>query len=528
MPQRPFQDHRLVVYLFAPLSGPNRTEATATLRRVWQLFADRLGLTQPISESGAPADPPAHGDGVLSGRPVAARHASGRPLREAWWDHESDVACVSLTLSRDGDGGWQRLYAEWSALKAEVDLASMLGTVEILTALVTGTGEQVIPDPDHESAIFADLQADLPSFECPPAPGWNATATATRDGLCLWQTSSARLESSTRNLVVLAPQAKDDQLGQWVWAPGMAPLARILLDACVLRYQARVVRHDRDGVRQQRLRIAEALHGLQTLVAGGTEGTDDAKLREAQHQLTTLQANESGLIDTLVAVRLMRRTVQIASANMAAVAAHLMEGPGGKPLFRDDQALAAELDQQLDDEASYLEAARERAQHFLAIAQRALDDRVQRQIQAGRERQERFTLVQTAIIGAALMALTAIQSFGYKVPLAEPAQPAVIAALVAVAFYLSAIALRLATPAAHQGQPWRRTAWLTTVEALSLGAVAATLAWAVIELVPGVRVTLPPFGLLTALVTGVFGFLIGSIGSVLATRRRRRRAAQRQ
>ncbi len=130
-------------------------------------------------------------------------------------------------------------------------------------------------------------------------------------------------------------------------------------------------------------------------------------------------------------------------------------------LFADDQALAGWLSEQLDDDATYLEAAQERARQVSALT----DQLVQRGQQ---RRQERFNLGLTGVIGAILMSLAAIQSLNYRVPLPPLVKPAVVATLAAVALFASLVVLRLAVPD-------RR--WPLVLMQAGFGLVMASLGW---------------------------------------------------
>ncbi len=153
----------------------------------------------------------------------------------------------------------------------------------------------------------------------------------------------------------------------------------------------------------------------------------------------------------------MRRTVVIASNNMAAHLGH--DQPDG--LFADDRALADWLDRQLDHDATYLEAALERARDVGAL----VDQFVQRSQQ---RRQERFNLGLTGIIGAILMVLAGIQSLGYRAPVPESVQPAAVSALGAFALLASLVVLRVAVPE-------RRWTWLAVCGASAL--LGASSGW---------------------------------------------------
>jgi hypothetical protein len=88
-------------------------------------------------------------------------------------------------------------------------------------------------------------------------------------------------------------------------------------------------------------------------------------------EVDRLQIDEAGVVDALVQARTMRRTVEIASVNMAGIARAMSgsdarvagpwDGNGQGGAFAADQRMAAELEKDLDDEAVYLELTGQRA-----------------------------------------------------------------------------------------------------------------------------------------------------------------------
>ena len=131
----------------------------------------------------------------------------------------------------------------------------------------------------------------------------------------------------------------------------------------------------------------------------------------------------------------MRRTVEIAARNMAAYAGP--EEPTG--LVADDAALASWTVRQLDNDATYLEAALDRARSVATL----FDQLVRRGMQ---DRRERFNLGLTGIVGAVLMALAAMQSLKLEFTLPKPLLGGVVCGLAAVALLVPILLLRLAAP----------------------------------------------------------------------------------
>ena len=520
-------DHRLNVYLFASVTGDAAEAASGLLEQVYAGCVSGLGLDDGIEH--LPGEPPqtlGGAGGVLTGR-----RGHGPATRELLLLVDDDVACVCVTLSRAGlpDAGWPDLLTEWSAAASAAAADTLLGVAFVYQAL-TDTRAVDATDTDLTEAISTQLPVQ-------PARGWERTGAGLRPRggktgdshpLVLWQVDAVHCADATQQVVVVGGADADDDLGEAVWngswrGGNLPTLPRYLLDAAKLRYQARVLGRDRDGLRQQRHAAGRTLERLRPVLTGPADASSE-QLIAAQNQLAQLQANEAGLIDSLIAARTMRRSVAIAAANMAAVRAELAHGDAdpdaGVNLFDQYQADAELLEQQLDDEALFLQSAAERAQFFAAAADRELTRRSERDAETDRRREERFSLTQTAFLGTVVTALTAVQAFNYTIPVPEPAKPAWIATLGAAAFWLASIAVRLAhqrrEPHGHGGRP------RDLLEITACASFGASLGW-----VTAVTLTTTPTALVTVRVA-VAGGVLGALGSAVAAwRRAKQQAAQR-
>jgi hypothetical protein len=237
-------------------------------------------------------------------------------------------------------------------------------------------------------------------------------------------------------------------------------------------------------------------------LAPGPGALGDDALHRAQDELSLLRTDRHGIIDTSIQTRRMRRTVQIAAANMAAML------PTSFGFAATDQRISAELDQDLDDLGAYLDAAAERATHVAEIAEREVTRRTRLWDGVARRRQERFTLIQTAIIGTLLMVLTAIQALSYRVPLPGPAKPALITTLGAAVLWLSVVAVRLiAAPV------YRRS-----VECGAFGAFVAALTWLATSWFTGPVPWIPKGPLATTLMSAA-GLAAGYAAAAMWARR---------
>jgi hypothetical protein len=181
--------------------------------------------------------------------------------------------------------------------------------------------------------------------------------------------------------------------------------------------------------------------------------------------------------------------------------------PGAGGLFADDRELGAWFAQQLDDDATYLGAARERAGQVAALADQLLQRRAQ-------DERERFNLAATGAVGAVLMVLAASQSFGYQPPLPPLVQPAVVALLGAVALLSTLVMLWIVG---------RRQWWTRALLWVGWGLVGATTAWMLTSAVLAESAT----GAVTRW-WALGGFLaaggLAALWSVLTGARRRRRS----
>jgi hypothetical protein len=239
-----------------------------------------------------------------------------------------------------------------------------------------------------------------------------------------------------------------------------------------------------------------------------------AELVAAATRLAVLRVESAGLIAALTGLREMRRTVQIAVWNMAAaLGSEAVEAPPGgvrgtSPLA-DDRALADWFVTRLEDDALYVEAACDRTRDVAEIAATVIGHEQQEQRQAADDRRDRFGLLQTAIIGAVVMVLTAVQGLGYQVPLPGPLKAPVIAVLGALTLFLAAVVVRLAAP--DRGSQ----AWLSHGSGGLAGAATAWLAVASVWKATAHHAV--PTGVTVAL-SGL-GFLLGAAVSYLLSRR---------
>ncbi|TMR07012.1 hypothetical protein ETD83_02410 [Actinomadura soli] len=468
----------LVVHLFARVDGPRATAAVQALREVWRACADALAMGEAVSRTGLPTAFPAEPLHSLPAGPVAAmrNRDEGGGARQALLTRDHEVWILSVSLDADppegtdqaeGADAWRRLHGRWRSAVGRLP-DDFLGAVYLHWAEARDT------DPGRLREAVRTAAPDVPS-----ATGWHEQDTVTSAGWRLWEISPRVDTRAERHLLAVAPAGRKAALSRSIWmvgGPVPAPVVRYLLHAAKVRYQLRVWDGGRDLARIRR-RAERTLNDVLPLVTEAADGTrpaadDDARLTAADRRLISLQADEAGLAEALAGLRTMRRSVQIAAANMATWAE--VSGHAAQPYgpFHDDQGLSAWLVQRLDDDESYLTAARDRVHEVGAIADRLLRRRLHERDEAGRRRHEMFGLLQTAVISSLLMALAAIQSLGFKVPVPGPVKPPIVLLLGGIVLAASAVSARLAFPG-HG-----RAAGL--LERTGTGLMLAALAWLVL------------------------------------------------
>ncbi|SDG82494.1 CATRA conflict system CASPASE/TPR repeat-associated protein [Pseudonocardia oroxyli] len=464
----PLQAEALVVHLFVAADRPENEADLAYLHAVWQRCVDRWALTERVAD--LPADLGLRtGTGLLAGRKRPTADGSRTPhVQAALLRHEHDTYCLSVMREPVG-ATWTRLEREWeSILNGLTAPTGLIGCAQVFLARLTGSGP---PDPAQLSEAIRDR---LPASLLAAGEWWRAGVTAD-PGFAVWEASERSDERALRRLVVVADADADDLLSSWTWVVGdraLPALGRYLLNAARLRHQLRLWGTTRSRTMAARNAADARVDRLLGLLDPATRGDPEVDaLLSASVEIVSLQAGKVGLARTAAGLREMRRTVEIATANLSALGGETTLGP-----FADDRALGAWFSQQLADDETYLDAAKDRADQVAGLADQILQRRVQKDRERLQHRQERFNLGLTGTVGAILMLLAAIQSFEYAVPLPHLVQPAVVAALGAVALLASLLVLRVAAPGA-----W----WSEVLVWVGAGLVGATAAWVVVSAVIG-------------------------------------------
>jgi len=493
--------YEFVAHVYIAATGPHADEGYAWLRALWNELGVRFGIAHAFEN--IPEELPADvsvpsGDGV-----VAARKADGPAQRQAVVRRIGDVLCLSAVFAPPaGDRPtWDTLDGEWAtALPPRAD--GVLGSVRIVQA------ELADPACSLDATALGPVVGGLLVV-----PGdWAARGVVRAEppwgSFAVWEASDHPVTDDRfdRRLVVIAPHGRGHELSAWTWTYDreLPPLARYLMHAAKVRFELRVWAADtsRSQLRRDTDRAIARLLRLADQVRDGHE-PDPAALMDVSVPLTRLQAGELGLVDRASRLRDMRRAVQVAATNMAALARNDQDGG----LFADDRDLAEWFQRQLDHDAGFLDSAAERARTVAALG----DQLVTRGLAS---HQERVNLGLTGVIGAVLLVLAAIQSLGYQFPLEPRVKDAVIPPAIAVsgaiALVLSMIVLRTAS---------RRRALPAAVLSASVSLLAAAAVWLGIAVVCVVTaVALPAPGVIAAW-AGLGAVLAGTASYRVPSRR---------
>ena len=422
----------LLVIVFAAADQLNDADGAGRrwFMSLWETAA-RLGMHEPVDRI-APVDFPR--DLASGGRfqVLASRESAGPGIRQALLFGIHDVVGFLAVIAPRSARSWRTSWEAWAAAAPEWDPESappaVIGTAVIHLGLIPASCEvrgkaQYPPAELLRTLLPKGRQADFPT-------GW----TLTPDGFRVAEFGIGTTDlPRARNLVLLAPADKEADLDQWAWSSAreLPPFTRYLLHCAKVRHQFGIYRSGRQ-FRAARERVEQTIDNLMRL---NTDDADLHQLMRAQQALAAQEADTGGLITSMARIRAMTRTVEIAAANMRAAVPEFSADHGSSPVFEQDGLDAAWLRDMLLDDAEYLQATLDRAVQVSRLVGTRVEQRQTRF-------QQQLTLLQTSVIGAILMALAVSQTLQYKLPLAGPLQPPVIAVLAAVALVLPGAALR--------------------------------------------------------------------------------------
>ncbi len=416
-------EQALVIHLYVT------DKAYEQLRATWKACAETLGMTHLIAPLGLPDELPLDSADLPRSGAIAARQTRhGRSgQRQAIVRRHHEVLILSIALTGGAGTEWADLERAWeSAVTPTRDW--VLSEVQIFAAGHADTDDR------------AQLTAHLPGNP-PPGP------PVVVDGhTMLWETAGEPDSRPLRRIVAVTISGRSAESDAWLWSRGddqLPPFARYLLHTGKIRYQLRVRDrydqevHIRTVADAADAATAEARHAL--LSGQGTL----SELLDARTRLARGSIRSAGLVEVQTRLLEMSRTVEIAVSNMASLAEADLGG-----LFGDDRALAGWFIARLADDAHYLEAAARRIHEVLSALSMAIDgaldgrrEELHRLDAATTLRRERLNLLQTAVIGSALMVLAAIQAFQYQISLPRPLVVPILASMGTATLLLATIAL---------------------------------------------------------------------------------------
>ena len=370
MPTSPIIDQEFVAHLFAPLDGPLAQDAYRQVRQVWSACGGRLGIDQPVAGLPGAAMPAPEELGPPADGTLAVKE-SQTAVRQAVLRRAHDVLNLSVAMAqpapegrpgrsrgqfasirlKPGPTGRRLGWADYASLWAQASqqqVGALLGEAHLFLArtLPGRTG------PVAATAELGEALGELLPYREDRARHWWRRGTTTSAGYAVWDTGLAPDTGGLREVVVVAPADRDAELSGWVWSdrtPAMPPLARYLMHAGKLRYEARLLDawHQAGSSNED---IDALVAELEVTVKAGKRGPVSAmlldsvrsRLRTEERRLTSLDADLARL----------ELTVSVAQRN-------LLNQPGceaadGRGLFTADQSLADQLTRQVSTDRGYL------------------------------------------------------------------------------------------------------------------------------------------------------------------------------
>jgi hypothetical protein len=396
------------------------------------------GMWQALSKSGGPI----RSEWPTSADPLADLHrrsgpfavlASVQPDFMTSGFHQTivyrvhDVVGISVVDARVGpattfDGFTVDWFTTWTALTAD----DLIGTAVVYSAL-TDQGTLQGDDPE---LLGRDLVRP-PSWVA--GDEWLSAWWRPRPELLAWEEPPST--GTDRRMLVVAGKDDEHALDAFVWndEPGLRPLTRYLLHSSKLRHQYDILVGDRSTMRA----TAATVDKLTARLVGELNVTTPplSRILRGDRAISDLQLGERGVIGYLTGVRDMAITADIARKNVDAVVGGTTSGGPGNPVEADRET-ADWMADQLRAEDVYLSSAQLRATEIGRLTSTTVETALAR-------RRENLLLLQTAVIGAILMALTGIQAVEYQLtwlpgPLVAPA----IFGFAALALWLPSAVLR--------------------------------------------------------------------------------------
>jgi hypothetical protein len=517
----------LVVHVFAPAEGPDADECYQELRSLWERVLLGLGLDTEVREFGVGRELPSTLDGMRSGAIAACVSQHPGQLNQGLFRRSHDVLILSAALAPDAvmADTWIKLRHQWDSAGPAPN--ACYGTVQVCQGLLsTGLVTQSELQP-----LARSLTPLVPAARTEPP--WQDRGCIADGGLAVWETGSIDDARRERQLVVIGPPGEDALLSGWTWSTGDAattPFTRYLLHAAKLRYEYRVWAEDRPNVQARRNRVSADTASLLGQLRSADSGrpSDVETVSKPLEPCYALEADAAVLIDMASQIQQLKRTVEIAVANLSE-SAEGSPSMGQPTVFEDDRKLGKWFTAQLDDDATYLLAVKDGAREVAAAVRAAVERQtaaleiqtavLDRQTAALnlaiREKRDRVSLLQAVVISGAVLCLTAVQALNYHVPLKGGVSSAAVAALSGCALWLVGVVARLATASADSmARRTTRIGWLV-LDSLTAGVAVSAVGWALSSWIRLQLLRHHPSGAFTGVWSAV-GFVIGA--SAVATR----------
>jgi hypothetical protein len=458
-------DAELVVHVFVATDGDHADDPYRWLRTLWEATKKDLLLTSKIDPPEEQAAALGHPEPLLG---FAEKDHDGE-IAQALLRRAHDVLVLSVAVAPDGGTGesWHTLDDRWDGVVKSADPRP--GTGVLGTARIYQGKRAALEQDGALPTVAASIRGLVPSPRAEPS--WEQAGSLTTSGLAQWETGPVN-SAPDRRLVVLGRPGEDATLSAHTWvvgASGTTPFTRYLLQTAKIRHSQAVLHAGADDIRRAYRRVDDETRAvLDTLDSTELNAVEEKEVARLVARCTRISLDLARLDDLRRQLRTLRRTVEIAVANRSrSMPEEMTSGPS---LFEEDRVDSDVLLARLDDELEYLDAVRESGREVNAAVHAAADSERQ-------ARRDRFTLLQTAVIGVLVMVMTAVQALQYEGPLDHRVYPALIALLGGVALILGVEMLDRAQPADAR---FGRMGW---ARAFSVGVCGAATGWLVETLV---------------------------------------------
>lgn len=514
----------MLVYSFAPklLLSDNRLYENARnhLRHLWEACS-RLGMTGSSQRLNLPVDFPTNLNLNDSGfRVLAAKVDNKRLARKIYYqaflfeyqDVFGLIAALETGEKCEGWPRWRELYDEWNqCVKVKGLPEGMMGEAYIYSG---ACGDQTLLPSDTDAdgeGLMSGIAAQIgePAIEALPASDNDQRRAATfylsERQFCFWEGGSP---DDHRIIALLVPRSEMKAAFRWaVWPDSsqLAPFARYLLHASKLRFAQRVFEHEVPTLRGRRKPIDTVLEDIiklqKRLASDRPIGATD--IARAQYDLGQSQIENYALLYSVSRLKELRLTAQIARRNLQQLIPkhHPAHSPTNLSLFDQDIARADWLQEQILMDLEYLDAVGTR----VTEGHKIIAMRLEQEAQKNARQLNSLVLLQSSLLGALVVSLTAIQAF-------QPASVLPGALIWPLVGLLAALALALPPLFARWSDTYQKIdRFVGGLVGAAIFLFAITL-WDVLQL-PSYRVSYPLWILYRVFSTAI-GFFIGyrSIG----------------